>query len=468
MLDLLDAERHGRDRPVLTLGRETFDRGGLDALVREVAALIETPHKALVLCLGDRDLSTVVTYLAALRAGQTAGFLPAPETPEALLAAYDPEFVVPAGPDVDDLTRLGYTPVAGPVRLLRRPPRPPRPSEPPIRPETAVLLATSGSTGSPKAVRLSYDAVTGNADAIVEALGITAADRAVTTLPIRHAYGLSVLNTHLRAGGSLVLSDLPPTSLPLWDLLVRSGSTSFAAVPTTYRALGRAHLKALERSAVTTMTQAGGRLPDELALRWHTRMAERGGRFFVMYGQTEATARMSCLDHADLPARLGSAGVAMPGGQLTVDPVPDRPGEGEICYRGPGVMLGYARCRADLALPPGPDVLRTGDLGRIEDGFLYVTGRLKRIAKMLGRRVSLDELERLADPAAVVAPADDHVQLVVDRAPESVEPQRRRIVALLGVPDRNVTVRGVDALPRTHSGKTDYAALAAASTSGVS
>ncbi|MBY8852078.1 AMP-binding protein, partial [Saccharothrix sp. MB29] len=303
-----------------------------------------------------------------------------------------------------------------------------------IFPDTALLLSTSGTTGSPKAVRLSYDAMAENADAIVRALGVTSAERAPTTLPITHAYGLSVVNSHLSAGASIVLTDRSPLSLALWDQVTRAGATSFAAVPTTYAAFGPAHVNLLERTEIRTMTQAGARLGDELTMRLVRMMQRRQGRFFPMYGQTEATSRITCLDQAALPDRLGSVGTAVPGGVVTIAPVEAHgraaPGVGAVHSRGRGVMGGSAPGRHDLGRGAEVDVLDTGDLGYLRDGYLYLTGRTKRIVKVLGVRTSLDDLERMVErsdhPSAVVSD-DDVVYLFGAGDPDVHEQQRRHL-----------------------------------------
>lgn len=449
---------------VVPPGGGALTYGELSTLVGQVGTALRHNDKALVLCAGDRDLPTVLAYLAALRLGHTVAFLPA--TAE-VLSAYRPDFVVPAPGGHDDLTAAGYRPTGdSPVgtTVFRRASAGPHA---PISDETALLLTTSGTTGSPKAVRLSYSAIADNSRAIVEALGITAAERAATTLPITHAYGLSVLNSHLIAGASVVLSDSPPLALPTWDRLARTGVTSLAAVPTTYAAFGPSHVNLLERTAIRTMTQAGARLADELTTRLARMMQRRGGRFFAMYGQTESTSRMAVLDPADLPERLGSVGRAVPGGVFTIAPGPSHaravPGEGAVRYRGPGVMLGYASRREDLARGAEVDVLDTGDLGYLRDGYLYLTGRTKRIAKVLGVRTSLDDLERTVErpehPTAVIA--DDDVVYLVGAGDAAVhEQQRRQLADSLGVPSRHVVLRQVDRLPRTPGGKVDYRALA--------
>jgi acyl-coenzyme A synthetase/AMP-(fatty) acid ligase len=466
MLDLVTLGEAPPGSPAVHLvGGKTLSYGDLAALVGEAERCLRHGTKALVLCAGDRDLPTLLTYLAALRLGHTVAFLPASSE---ILSKYQPEFVLPEPGGGSDLAALGYAPgeEVGGSHVFRR--RSARPAGD-IFPDTALLLSTSGTTGSPKAVRLSYDAVADNAAAIVRALGVTAEERAPTTLPITHAYGLSVVNSHLTAGASIVLTDRSPLSLAMWDHVIRAGATSFAAVPTTYAAFGPAHVKLLERTEIRTMTQAGARLGDELTMRLVRMMERRQGRFFPMYGQTEATSRITCLDPAALPDRLGSVGTAVPGGVVTIAPVEAHgraaPGEGAVHYRGPGVMLGYATGRDDLNQGPEVDVLDTGDLGYLRDGYLYLTGRTKRIVKVLGVRTSLDDLERMVErsdhPSAVVCD-DDVVYLFGAGDPDVHEQQRRHLAEALGVPSRHVAVRHVDRLPRTPGGKVDYPALAAA------
>src|SRR3984957_8160057 len=448
---------HLEDRTVLSYGE-------LAGLVGEFERVLRHDGKALVLCAGDRDLPTLLAYLAALRLGHAVAFLPASNE---ILSAYQPEFVVPAPGTGSGLADLGYRPaaelVAGTTIFQRN-------SQPAgvIYADTALLLATSGSTGSPKTVRLSCSGLADNTAAVIRALGITAAERAPTTLPITHAYGLSVLNTHLLAGAGVVLGDQSPLSLATWDHLVRSGATSFAAVPTTYAAFGPAHVTLLGRSKIRTMTQSGARLGDDLTMRLVRMMDRRDGRFFVMYGQTEATSRIARLDPADLPRPLGSVGTAVPGGTITIGPGPGHvramPGEGAVRYRGPGVMLGYAAGRADLCRGAEVDVLDTGDLGYLREGSRYLTGRTKRIVKVLGVRASLDDLERMVErpghPAAVICGTDDVVHLAGAGDPAVHEQQRRELADSLGVPSRHVVFRHLDHLPLTLGGKVDYQRLA--------
>ncbi len=465
MLDLVTHDDARPASPAVHLkGNTALTYGELAEMVGEFERALRYDGKALVLCAGDRDLPTLLAYLAALRLGHAVGFLPSSGE---VLAAYQPEFVVPAPGSGAGLAALGYRPaaeLAGTTIFQREDSR----AAGEIYPDTALLLATSGSTGSPKAVRLSFSGLAANTAAVIRALGITAAERAPTTLPITHAYGLSVLNTHLMAGAGIVLGDQLPLSLATWDHLARCGATSFAAVPMTYAAFGPAHASLLARTKIRTMTQSGARLGDEATMRLARMMDQRDGRFFVMYGQTEATSRIARLDPADLPRHLGSVGTAVPGGTISIRPVPPHaramPGEGTVCYRGPGVMLGYAASRQDLRRGAEVDILDTGDLGYLRDGYLYLTGRTKRIVKVLGIRTSLDDLERLVErpghPTAVICGTDDLLHLVGAGDPAVHEQQRRELAESLGLPSRHVLYRHVGRLPQTPGGKIDYQALA--------
>jgi long-subunit acyl-CoA synthetase (AMP-forming) len=317
---------------------------------------------------------------------------------------------------------------------------------------------TSGTTGTPKAVRLSARNVLSNADAITLALGIRPEDRAVASLPLHHSYGLSVLNSHLRSGACTVLTRDPPMTDAFWRSVLRHSVTSLAGVPLMYegwwRTLGR-----LWPGSLRTATQAGGALRPELALAY----AESARRFFTMYGQTEATARMSCLDLTSAPQHAGSVGTAIPGGGFTLTKSTED-GVGQVVYAGPNVMMGYACTREDLA---GGDlmggVLETGDVGTLQDGVLRLVGRTARFTKVAGRRISLDEFEEALGlgPTAV---AVEHVgRIVLFRAGgwcEADHGRAERVALGFGVPSACIVLRSVDRIPTTAAQKADYARLA--------
>jgi acyl-coenzyme A synthetase/AMP-(fatty) acid ligase len=349
--------------------------------------------RGLVFCLCSNTVGSVLGYIAFLNHRIVPVMLDAglnEEWVENLTRIYRPAYIW--RPDASAAGRFGYrledTPFADGDAY-------------PLYDGLALLLTTSGSTGSPKFVRQSYDNIRANTESIVEYLGIGADERAITTLPMSYTYGLSILNTHLWAGASVVLQKTLMQS-SFWEMFRKFGATSFGGVPYTYEMLDRLGFFGMDLPSLRTMTQAGGKLPVELHRKYAEYAAARGKRFVVMYGQTEATARMSYLPPERALDKIGSMGIDIPGGRLSLIDVDGReitePGAvGELVYRGRNVTLGYAERGEDLALGDERDgVLETGDMARRDDeGYYYVVGRKKRFLKILGSRVNLDEIERM-------------------------------------------------------------------------
>lgn len=433
--------------------------------VAELAAGLDREPPGTVLAAMPTTVPAVLRFLAALHAGRPIALVD-PRIDEERLAELAGRFR-PAVLFSDAELLPGYR--LGPDQRLGGYQRRTGEVGPAPHPELALLLTTSGSTGSPKLVRLSQAAVLANAAAISAALGIDGAEVASTSLPLHYTFGLSVLTSHLYAGATVVVEENALTTRDFWSSLDRYHVTSLAAVPYQYEMLRRLRFDPVRHPRLRTLTQAGGRLNPDLVEDFHRRMAAVGGRFFVMYGQTEATARMTVLPADRLPTKLGSVGVPVHGGAITVNPgdgtETTEPGRtGEIVYRGANVMMGYAETAADLAR--GDDlggVLRTGDLGRLDDeGFLYLTGRIKRIAKIFGVRVNLDDVERsLAQhgPVAAVAGPDRLVLVAEGADDDRLARIRTEAAAGLGTHSSGILVRSVAALPLTATGKPDYRAL---------
>jgi acyl-coenzyme A synthetase/AMP-(fatty) acid ligase len=339
-------------------------------------------------------------------------------------------------------------------------------------PDLAVLLATSGSTGDPKFVRLSRPAVLANAHAIAAALDIDGGEVAPTSLPLFYSYGMSVLNSHLAAGATVLVVDGGVLAKEFWRAVQDHGATSLAGVPYHYEMLNRIKWTPARYPSLRTLTQAGGRLRDELILAFHQKS---GGRFFVMWGCTEAAPRMTTLPAADLPGRVGSVGPALPGGSFTVrtdDGETAEPGVvGELVYRGPNVMMGYATGAADLArADDNAGVLRTGDLGHVDpDGYVWLAGRLSRFGKIFGVRVNLHDIEEMvrdgdaggavSGPLAAVSGPDKVVVYVEGITDEAARAVVSRLAERLRLHRTGFEVRPVDRLPQLASGKVDYRAL---------
>ena len=269
-------------------------------------------------------------------------------------------------------------------------------------PGLALLLATSGSTGNPRLVRLSRENIEHNAASIKMYLGLNERQRPITTLPMQYTYGLSILHSHLLAGACILMTTASVVEQRFWNFLEEQGATSFGGVPYTYEILRRMRIFSRDIPSLTSITQAGGKLPEELQREVALWARNRGILFFIMYGQTEATARMGYLPPEDCLEKVGSMGIVIPGGEFSLEDdngckIREANQVGNLIYRGKNVSLGYAREKEDLQQGDlWGGVLHTGDLAkRDEDGYYYIVGRKKRFIKLFGVRIGLDECEQL-------------------------------------------------------------------------
>lgn len=332
-------------------------------------------------------------------------------------------------------------------------------------PELALLLTTSGSTGNPKIVRLSRNNLQANARSISDYLQLGLDEVAILSLPMHYSYGLSVVNSHLLAGATVVVTNQSFIRREFWDLFDRSYCTSFAGVPYMYETLHRLRIMPSSHATLRSMTQAGGHLRPELVKSFNDAAQATGKRLFVMYGQTEATARIAYVPPQRLADKLGSIGIAIPDGRLTLDPLGEG-GHSELVYDGPNVMLGYAERLTDLALGDSQGGhLRTGDLAECDsDGFFRITGRLARFAKLFGKRVQLGDVEahleaRLGLSVAAIEGVDYLDIFLEGGGADEQATGKAELTALLGIPPAAIKMHAMAALPKTQSGKKDYRAL---------
>jgi len=267
------------------------------------------------------------------------------------------------------------------------------------RDDPALILLTAGSTGEPKLVALSHGNLLANTAAIIQYLGITPADRALALLPFHHSFGNSVLQTHLLAGATLVQAGSVFFPNSIVEALREQAITSFSGVPEMYRLLlTRSDLGREPLPSLRYMAAAGGALAPQPAQELARRIAP--AQLFLMYGQTEAAARISYLDPAELARRPGSVGRGIPGVEVQVVDAQGRlvrPGEvGEVRARGANVMLGYYRDTAASARVLRDGWLYTGDLGTVDlEGYIYLRGRASELVKISGYRVHPAEIEAL-------------------------------------------------------------------------
>ena len=336
--------------------------------------------------------------------------------------------------------------------------------------DLGLLLTTSGSTGSPKLVRLNASGVVANAQAIAAYLGLSESERPLLHLPMSYSYGMSIINSHLMVGASICLTQKSVMEPGYWEELRSHEATSIAGVPFHYMAIRRLGEKGLDIPSLKTLTQAGGRLDPKIIAFFAEWAGRTGRRFFVMYGQTEAGPRIAYLPPDKAAETPDAIGVPIAG--VTIDLVDDtgapvaEGAQGAMVVRGPSVMLGYAQGADDLAR--GDDlggVLHTGDLAvRGEDGLLRITGRAARMLKIYGLRVNLEKIDRrLADlgHSAVAFGTDDALRILVEGEADS-QRVREQVVELFSLPPRGIEVRCCPGIARSATGKIAAAALTVA------
>jgi acyl-CoA synthetase (AMP-forming)/AMP-acid ligase II len=400
------------------------------------------------------DIESVAAYLGALRAGFPVILMAEGATAEnhPVMATFQPELAFFRGAS-------GW--------MLEN--RHAQQAEPPLHPDLGVMLSTSGTTGSPKLVKLSRSNLHENARSIAEYLGITPERRAITNLPLHYSYGLSVLNSHLLAGGSIVLTDHSVVDADFWSAVDREQVTDLPGVPYTYELLEKTGFRSNPPASIKVMTQAGGRLPPHLVRDYANCCRERGIQFFVMYGQTEATARMAYLPPERTLENSDCIGVAIPRGKFEIRDASGSaittPGTaGELVYQGPNVMMGYGLKREDLAEPAGLSELMTQDIAEWTDaGFVKIVGRSSRFSKIAGLRIGLDDIERILRDEGIRAYAagtDEFIAVALIDGSDSAN-VRALLATRCKLPPHSLAIFNLDGAPTLPSGKIDYVTIRA-------
>ncbi len=403
--------------------------------------------RALVVIEAENSVEAVTAYLGALR-GRHPAILTGggADATQRLIESYRPDWHYRCEDGVWRLGRLDGEPGA-------------------LHSELALMLSTSGTTGATKLVRLSRANLDANARSIASYLDLAADDRPITSLAIHYSYGLSVLNSHLATGAAVLLTGRSLIEPEFWEFFDRDGATSLAGVPYSYEMLERMAFRGRASPPLRTLTQAGGRLPPELVAKYAEWAEGRGVRFFVMYGQTEATARISYVPPEALRGNEATIGIAIPGGALhLIDEAGQPSASGELVYRGPNVMLGYAEARGDLAKGREIEELRTGDLAvREANGFFRITGRNSRFSKLFGLRVSLDEVEAALGRMGIAGAAagNDALVAVAYLGDADAGEVRRGLAEALALPTEAFEAECVEDLPLLPSGKVDYRTILA-------
>ncbi len=449
----------------------TYSEGG-EHTYGDVIGLSDTifshiGHRTLIFCLCKNQPGALAGYISFLRNNIVPLMLDASlnrELLNELLNKYKPEYLWLPNEQVPTIERsnlvfsiLNYSLVKleweNTINLAK---------------DLAMLLTTSGSTGSPKLVRLSHNNILANAMSIAEYLEINEDERPITSLPIHYSFGLSIINSHLLKGANILLTDRSVVEKEFWLFLREHKATSFSGVPYTYQILKRLRYFNMELPSIKTLTQAGGKLNDKLNKEYSEHSIATNKRFFVMYGQTEATARMGYLPIEYTLTKLGSIGIPIPGGEFSLandlrEEIKN-PGEiGELVYKGENVSLGYAECVEDLSKgDENGGVLYTGDLAYFDkDGFFYVVGRKKRFIKIYGNRINLDHAERMLEEAfsGCACIGNDDKMIIYTTNEAEIKNIKVFISSKMKINHAAFSVRYIEKIPKNSSGKTVYSKL---------
>jgi len=332
----------------------------------------------------------------------------------------------------------------------------------------ALLLTTSGSTGSPKLVRLSYLNLKENTQSISNYLSINSSERPVTLMPMNYSYGLSIINSHLINGATILLTTKSVIQRDFWSFIKKNKATSFSGIPYIFEMLVKLNFFEISLPFIKTITQAGGKLKKEVLSKFAIFSKKNKINFYVMYGQTEASPRMSYLSPEYLIEKLGSIGKPIEGGKFYLI---DDSGKiiesdnvsGDLVYEGKNVCMGYATSISDLKKEnENKNVLYTGDLAkRDSDGFYYIIGRKKRFVKLFGNRLSLDDIENLikniTDNCACVG-FEGKVLIYVNK--KNIEEKVIEYISLITkIHYSAFQVKFIKKIPLTKSGKINYSLL---------
>ena len=334
--------------------------------------------------------------------------------------------------------------------------------------DLGLLLTTSGSTGSPKLVKLTYENIFSNAKSISKYLSIDEKERPITSLPMHYSFGLSIINSHIINGATILLTSSSLIEKEFWSFFKTYKATSLSGVPYSFEILKKLHFFKMDFPYLKTITQAGGKLNDDLNLEFSKFCKKEGKRFFVMYGQTEATSRMSYLPHEFSITKLGSMGIVIPDGEFSLldnngNIIEEHEKEGELVYRGKNVSMGYAVSKADLSKnDQNKGVLLTGDIAkRDHDGYYYIVGRKKRFIKLFGNRINLDETESLIKnvitDCACCGRDDELVIYITDK--NKLEKINKYIAEKTNINHRAFVVKYIPKIPKNLAGKTIYSKL---------
>ena len=339
----------------------------------------------------------------------------------------------------------------------------------PLYEELSHLLPTSGSTGSPKLVRHKYDNIEAAGLNISTFFELKETDRPLMVLPLYYTMGLSMVFSHLRVGATILITGLSMTDPNFWKFLKEEQATSFTGVPYSFQILNLMRFLRMDLPHLELLTQGGGKMPTDLNIKFAEYCRDKGKRWIATYGQSECTARMAYLPAKWALDKVGSIGIAVPNGELSLidtdgNPITTPHTEGEMCYCGKNVTMGYARQQSDLALGDERNgFIRTGDLAYFdEDGCYYIVGRMGRFLKLFGMRVGLDECEQIVQTDCGIECAcvgtDEKMIVYITNADKQNE-VKDTLVQKTHIVATSFQIRVINEIPKNEAGKKLYSKL---------
>jgi acyl-CoA synthetase (AMP-forming)/AMP-acid ligase II len=458
-------DKYSENYALITDKGEKVKYADLDILTAQL--IVDIGKRSLVFCLCDNNVESLSGYFSFIKNDIVPLMLDSTVDSnllQGLIEKYHPEYIWSPTDKINQFYNSNVIFSFENYSLIRIKGN----ASPRLNDDLALLLTTSGSTGSPKLVRISYDNLEANANSIAEYLSIDKNERPITALPMSYTFGLSIINSHLIKGAAILLTSKSLMEKEFWTFLKEEKATSLSGVPYTFEMLKKLRFFNMNLEHLKTMTQAGGKMNDELNHKFSEFCNKSGINFFVMYGQTEATARMSYLPAKYSLSKLGSMGIAIPGGRFYLvddngETIVENEAVGELVYEGKNVSMGYAISREDLIRGDENNrVLITGDLAKRDaEGFYYIVGRKKRFIKLFGNRINLDETERLIKniTANVACTGLDDKMVIYITDEELISKVKSFIVEKTKINQKAFKVALIDLIPINSSGKTIYSEL---------
>ena len=408
-------------------------------------------NRQLVFIKNDNSYQAIVSYIACIIGAHPVLLLSAKNksNSDSIINNYEPNIVISFAHSETIIDVINPSPI-----LLHE--------------QLALLMTTSGSTGSPKLVKLSTQNIVSNTRAIIEYLSMSEADRAISTLDFNYSYGLSVLNTILDVGGSIVLTRESVASPEFWKTYQDMRVTCFSGVPYHFDLVQENFNPETLFKQTRFITQAGGKLASSKITSLLAKLKGLNTKLFIMYGQTEASPRIAYLPPKFVADYPESIGVAIPGGKLMLwdnkdNEITSNDCEGELVYIGPNVMKGYAENNKNLALFEEIPHLKTGDLAkRMANGLFQITGRVSRFAKPLGVRINLDDVQALLDEHAYISATisfNDNIFIFVEDKNINEADIIKVVSANYQLPEFVIKIAQIDKLPRLENGKLNFKKL---------